>query len=73
VSRHQPRQKLARDFGATDVVTERGDEGVACIKDMTTYAAVACVGWAPTKDYAWSIFAQLRISSPAQRDRNARR
>jgi threonine dehydrogenase-like Zn-dependent dehydrogenase len=35
MSRHETRQKLAREFGATDIVTERGDEGVAKIKDMT--------------------------------------
>jgi threonine dehydrogenase-like Zn-dependent dehydrogenase len=35
VSRHESRQKLAREFGATDVVTERGDDGVARIKDLT--------------------------------------
>ncbi len=35
MSRHEPRQQLAREFGATDVVTERGDEGVARIKDLT--------------------------------------
>src|SRR5690349_15780500 len=35
MSRHESRQKLALDFGATDVVTERGDEGVARIKDLT--------------------------------------
>src|SRR4051794_39046373 len=35
MSRHEPRQKLALDFGATDIVTERGDEGVARIKDLT--------------------------------------
>jgi threonine dehydrogenase-like Zn-dependent dehydrogenase len=35
MSRHEARQKLAREFGATDIVTERGDEGVAKIKDMT--------------------------------------
>ena len=35
MSRHEDRQKLALDFGATDIVTERGDEGVAKIKDMT--------------------------------------
>jgi threonine dehydrogenase-like Zn-dependent dehydrogenase len=35
MSRHPARQKLAREFGATDVVTERGDEGVARIKEMT--------------------------------------
>jgi len=33
-SRHEARQRLAREFGATDVVTERGDEGVARIKDL---------------------------------------
>jgi threonine dehydrogenase-like Zn-dependent dehydrogenase len=35
MSRHEPRQKLALEFGATDIVTERGDEGVAAIKEMT--------------------------------------
>ena len=35
MSRHQPRQQLALEFGATDVVTERGDEGVQRIKDLT--------------------------------------
>ncbi|GAA3463663.1 zinc-dependent alcohol dehydrogenase family protein [Saccharothrix longispora] len=35
MSRHEPRQRLAREFGATDVVTERGDEGVARVKDLT--------------------------------------
>jgi threonine dehydrogenase-like Zn-dependent dehydrogenase len=34
-SRHETRQKLALDFGATDIVTERGDDGVAVIKDLT--------------------------------------
>jgi threonine dehydrogenase-like Zn-dependent dehydrogenase len=35
MSRHPERQKLAREFGATDIVTERGDEGVAVIKELT--------------------------------------
>jgi threonine dehydrogenase-like Zn-dependent dehydrogenase len=35
MSRHQPRQKLATEYGATDIVTERGDEGVERIKDLT--------------------------------------
>jgi threonine dehydrogenase-like Zn-dependent dehydrogenase len=34
-SGHEPRQKLARQFGATDIITERGDDGVATIKDLT--------------------------------------
>jgi threonine dehydrogenase-like Zn-dependent dehydrogenase len=35
MSRHQPRQKVALAYGATDVVEERGDEGVARIKELT--------------------------------------
>jgi threonine dehydrogenase-like Zn-dependent dehydrogenase len=35
MSRHESRQKLALEFGATDIVTERGEEGVARIKEMT--------------------------------------
>src|SRR5262245_40532990 len=35
MSRHEKRQKLAREFGATEIVTERGDEGVARIKELT--------------------------------------
>ena len=35
MSRHEDRQKLALEFGATNIVTERGDEGVEQIKDLT--------------------------------------
>ncbi|MEV4108322.1 zinc-dependent alcohol dehydrogenase family protein [Nonomuraea sp. NPDC049695] len=35
MSRHASRQKLALEFGATDIVTERGDDGVAKIKELT--------------------------------------
>ena len=35
MSRHEPRQQLARQFGATDIITEHGDDGVARIKDLT--------------------------------------
>ena len=35
MSRHEKRQKLAREFGATDIVAERGDDGVATIKELT--------------------------------------
>ena len=35
MSRHEPRQRLALEFGATDIVEERGDDGVARIKDLT--------------------------------------
>jgi threonine dehydrogenase-like Zn-dependent dehydrogenase len=35
MSRHESRQQLAREFGATDIVAERGDEGVARIQELT--------------------------------------
>ncbi|GAA3636084.1 zinc-dependent alcohol dehydrogenase family protein [Kineosporia mesophila] len=35
MSRHADRQALARKFGATDIVTERGDAGVAKIRELT--------------------------------------
>jgi threonine dehydrogenase-like Zn-dependent dehydrogenase len=35
MSRHEPRQRLAREYGATDIVEERGDEGVERIKELT--------------------------------------
>ena len=48
MSRHPARQKLAREFGATDIVIERGDEGVARIKDLTkgtgADSVLECVG-----------------------------
>jgi threonine dehydrogenase-like Zn-dependent dehydrogenase len=48
MSRHTSRQQLAREFGATDIVTERGAEGVNRIKEMTkgigADAVLECVG-----------------------------
>src|SRR2546430_3026699 len=48
MSRQASRQKLAREFGATDIVTERGDEGVQRINDLTkgigADAVLECVG-----------------------------
>jgi threonine dehydrogenase-like Zn-dependent dehydrogenase len=48
MSRNESRKKLAREFGATDIVTERGDEGVARIKEMTNGigadSVLECVG-----------------------------
>jgi threonine dehydrogenase-like Zn-dependent dehydrogenase len=35
MSRHETRQRLARAYGATDIVEERGDAGVAAIKELT--------------------------------------
>jgi threonine dehydrogenase-like Zn-dependent dehydrogenase len=48
MSRTEPRQRLAREFGATDIVTERGDEGVARIQELTggigADSVLECVG-----------------------------
>jgi threonine dehydrogenase-like Zn-dependent dehydrogenase len=48
MSRHESRQTLARDFGATDIVTERGDDGVERIKQLTNGvgadSVLECVG-----------------------------
>jgi threonine dehydrogenase-like Zn-dependent dehydrogenase len=48
MSRHESRQKLAQEFGATDIVTERGHEGIARIKELTrgvgADAVLECVG-----------------------------
>jgi threonine dehydrogenase-like Zn-dependent dehydrogenase len=48
MSHHAPRQQLAREYGATDIVTERGDDGVARIKELTSglgaHSVVEAVG-----------------------------
>ncbi|MBU7600798.1 zinc-dependent alcohol dehydrogenase family protein [Streptomyces sp. P38-E01] len=48
MSRHESRQNLAREFGATDIVTERGEEGAARIKELTggigADSVLECVG-----------------------------
>ena len=48
MSRHKARQDLALEYGATDIVTERGDAGVAQIKGITKNvgadAVLECVG-----------------------------
>ena len=48
MSRHADRQKLARFYGATDIVEKRGAEGVAKIKELTSglgaHSVVEAVG-----------------------------
>jgi threonine dehydrogenase-like Zn-dependent dehydrogenase len=48
MSRHETRQKIAREFGATDIVAERGDAGVARIMELTrgvgAHSVLECVG-----------------------------
>lgn len=56
MSRHEARQALARSFGATDVVPERGDEGVARLKEMFDGigpdVVLECVGTKESMDQA---------------------
>ncbi len=62
MSRHGDRQALAREFGATDIVAERGDDGVEAVKELTggvgADAVLECVG---TQD---SVLQALRSARP---------
>jgi threonine dehydrogenase-like Zn-dependent dehydrogenase len=48
MSRHESRQRLARDYGATDIIEERGEDGVAVVKELTdglgAHSVVEAVG-----------------------------
>ncbi|HEY3750543.1 MAG TPA: zinc-dependent alcohol dehydrogenase family protein [Pseudonocardiaceae bacterium] len=56
MSRHADRQALARDFGATDIVAERGDDGIAALKEMFDGIGpdivLECVGTKESMDQA---------------------
>ncbi|WP_125588128.1 zinc-dependent alcohol dehydrogenase family protein [Companilactobacillus jidongensis] len=55
MSRHEDRQKLAKEFGATDIIAERGDEAVAKVMELTGSGADAvleCVGTEQSVDTA---------------------
>jgi threonine dehydrogenase-like Zn-dependent dehydrogenase len=62
MSKHADRQRLAVEFGATDIVAERGDEGIERIKELTggigAEAVLECVG---TDD---SVVQALRSARP---------
>jgi threonine dehydrogenase-like Zn-dependent dehydrogenase len=62
LGRHPDRIALARDFGATDVVSERGDEAVERVRELTrglgAHSVLECVGLGQSVDTA------LRIVRP---------
>ncbi len=64
MSRHEQRQEIARKFGATDIVAERGKEGVGRIKELTggvgADAVLECVG---TNDSMLQAFGAARAGS----------
>jgi len=62
MSRHEPRQQLARQFGATGIVTERGDDGVAVIKELTSgYGAHSVIEAVGTQE---SMMQAIRATRP---------
>ncbi|MEO8573185.1 MAG: zinc-dependent alcohol dehydrogenase family protein [Pyrinomonadaceae bacterium] len=62
MGRHEARIELAKDFGATDVVSERGDEAVERVRELTggygVHAVLECVG------SAQSMATSMRIVRP---------
>jgi len=59
MSRHEPRQKIAQEFGATDIVAERGEDGEARISEITggvgADAVLECVGTNASMDTAFKV------------------
>jgi threonine dehydrogenase-like Zn-dependent dehydrogenase len=59
LSRNPARQAVAREFGATDIVAERGDAAVAAVRELTgglgVDAALECVGTGESYSTAFAI------------------
>ncbi|RKT88280.1 Threonine dehydrogenase [Saccharopolyspora antimicrobica] len=59
MGRHQDRTDLGREFGATDVVAERGEEGIAKVRELTgghgTHAVLEAVGHMPAYEQAFGV------------------
>jgi threonine dehydrogenase-like Zn-dependent dehydrogenase len=59
MGRHKDRTDLGREFGATDVVVERGEEGIAQVRELTggdgTHAVLECVGHLPAYEMAYGV------------------
>jgi threonine dehydrogenase-like Zn-dependent dehydrogenase len=59
MSRHEPRQKLATEFGATHIVAARGTEGAAEVAEITggvgADAVLECVGTDAAMDTAFTV------------------
>ncbi|MED5802755.1 alcohol dehydrogenase catalytic domain-containing protein [Gordonia sp. Z-3] len=59
MGRHTDRTDLGIDFGATDVVAERGDEGVAKVMDLTggegSHVVIEAVGHMPAYEQAYGV------------------
>ncbi|HET6271066.1 MAG TPA: alcohol dehydrogenase catalytic domain-containing protein, partial [Arthrobacter sp.] len=59
MGRHQARTDLGREFGATDVVAERGEEGITKVRELTgghgTHVVLEAVGHMPAYEQAFGI------------------
>jgi threonine dehydrogenase-like Zn-dependent dehydrogenase len=59
MGRHKDRTDLGREFGATDVVPERGEEGIAKVRELTrgdgTHTVLECVGHLPAYEMAYGV------------------
>jgi threonine dehydrogenase-like Zn-dependent dehydrogenase len=59
MGRHQARTDLGREFGATDVVVARGEEGISAVRELTaghgTSAVLECVGHLPAYEQALGV------------------
>ena len=59
MGRHKDRTDLGREFGATDVVAERGEEGIEQVRELTgghgTHAVLECVGHMPAYEQAYGV------------------
>jgi threonine dehydrogenase-like Zn-dependent dehydrogenase len=59
MGRHTSRTDLGREFGATDVVAERGDEGIAAVRELTggegSHVVLEAVGHLPAYEQSYGI------------------
>jgi threonine dehydrogenase-like Zn-dependent dehydrogenase len=59
MGRHKERTDLGLEFGATDVVAERGEEGIEKVRELTTgdgtHTVLECVGLTPALDTAFQV------------------
>jgi threonine dehydrogenase-like Zn-dependent dehydrogenase len=59
LSRHEPRQKIAREFGATQIIAERGDEATTAVLELTdgvgADAVLECVGTNQSFETAFAV------------------
>jgi threonine dehydrogenase-like Zn-dependent dehydrogenase len=59
MGRHKDRTDLGREFGATDVVAERGEAGIERVRELTggdgTHTVLECVGLKPAIETAFSV------------------